>query len=372
MTPTIGSCLYSMEGHSLSMVALSPTNGSASPATLGGEENTLATPPDLRADRAVPPLDLFGLQRTLTPDFYATVTRQACTDRFAREHEDPMRTRILPRAVLHVAMACAVLLLAFAAPASAEDTGIVFNAPRPGTTIQAPTTCTGTSLPVEAVVYYGLIPPNIGVELATQPTLGANGTLASEYTIDGTSLPRGDADPRYFRGTLSGAWRCNPGTYYFQWQSSVGCGVNAKNPCTGPVESLTVTPAPVLPPPPPPPVVTPPPPPPPASVSPPPPAATIAPPSLSIASASSAIRPAIRKLTKHSPTSLRRLGCRRINTTTVTCVADWRDRLSVWEGTWTLRLTGTTTTTAFTGTRAKRSCLERHRIGDCRKAVKLP
>jgi hypothetical protein len=59
------------------------------------------------------------------------------------------------------------------------------------------------------------------IEVATQPTLGQDGTLAREFTVDHLSAFGGDADPTLYTARtdsygLTSSWHNTPGVYYWQ------------------------------------------------------------------------------------------------------------------------------------------------------------
>jgi hypothetical protein len=62
----------------------------------------------------------------------------------------------------------------------------------------------------------GGLSSNAKIEIATQPTLGQDGTLAEEFTVESVLLHQGDAFPDTFSGTAYDEWTTRPGRCYWQ------------------------------------------------------------------------------------------------------------------------------------------------------------
>lgn len=111
-------------------------------------------------------------------------------------------------------------LLFFAAQASAatKPFGVESISPADGATVapSSPLPVTLVSNQAAAAWSGPYYPGLMWVELATAPTLGQDGTLASEFTIGTSTLTRGDAFPSNFSGSILTYPVLTPGTYYWQ------------------------------------------------------------------------------------------------------------------------------------------------------------
>ena len=104
----------------------------------------------------------------------------------------------------------------------------------------------GASLP--QAIQYGFVVKTdqalempLGIEVATAPTLGQDGTLAQEYVVQSTYFAHGDAFPdTYTANTAPTAKPWAPGTYYWQASSQTVMRYGAK--WVTPVYRFVVTP----------------------------------------------------------------------------------------------------------------------------------
>jgi len=141
-----------------------------------------------------------------------------------------------------IAIACAVLAIPSAAQAQAPTDPLVFDsmAPADGATIAA-----GSAPTFQMTSNAGYT--SVWAEVATQPTLGQDGTLATDFTVQNVPLSRSDANPTAYSGAASSAprlWSSTPGVYYWQAYSMAG----RVDPNThqyikpvGPVQRIVVT-----------------------------------------------------------------------------------------------------------------------------------
>jgi hypothetical protein len=213
------------------------------------------------------------------------------------------------------------------------------------------------------------------IEVASQPTLGQDGTLAHEFTVDGyINLTRGDAFPDTYTGSSmgwSGSWSTRPGTYY--WQMSFTRVDTAPAPVyseintyTSPVYTLVIqAPAP---PPTTPPIMPP--------ITPP---STGSPPveDMSVSDARIAIRAAVERKTGRRAYSLKR-SCKFIGTARwdFKCKASWvsterlRGSSVFYAGTFHILDTQDGYFTwRFRGLKARQSCIARRGIKRCVRDV---
>ena len=210
------------------------------------------------------------------------------------------------------------------------------------------------------------------VEVATQPTLGQDGTLASEFTVPAAGyllMTRGDAFPDTYTATYSSYGLTNygltvPGTYY--WQASYSSVDQMPAPVysqynthTTPVYRFVIA-APTAPP------VTPP-------ATPPPPAPRV--PYMTLAEANSDVRIAIRHQISRTAYHLKR-SCKRSTDAAFDCNVSWgttarlKRSTVIYAGTLSLEDQGDGTFTyGFTGVRATESCLQRHSVKKCTRGV---
>jgi hypothetical protein len=115
--------------------------------------------------------------------------------------------------LLVVVLAAVVPLLApAAAHAAVKPLGIKSVSPQDGAVLVLPNQITFQVKTDQAMEPYGWI------EIATQPTLGQDGTLAQEFTVASVYATRGDAFPDTYTGSTDprASWQRTPGTYYFQ------------------------------------------------------------------------------------------------------------------------------------------------------------
>jgi len=126
----------------------------------------------------------------------------------------------MTRTTVLAATAAAVAVAAFAMPSIARadiPTPLAFDSmtPADGATLVQGSTPT---FEVSSSGRYSL-----WAEVATQPTLGQDGTLASDFTVDTVPLFESDAYPNQYEGTgRTGLadWSRRPGVYYFQVYST--------------------------------------------------------------------------------------------------------------------------------------------------------
>jgi hypothetical protein len=179
------------------------------------------------------------------------------------------------------------------------------------------------------------------VEVATQPTLGQDGTLAEEYKVESVGLQRGDALPNRYTGASYPlfAWPRTPGTYY--WMAYCFCLRGGGRPVTTPVYSFTIE----------------------------------APLTMPIAEARAHLRPAIRAETGRLAWRLSE-SCSSRTATMVRCKVGWRTTASVgrstvaYVGTLTIRAVDSATYSyEFSGKRAKASCVRKRGVRKCSRKV---
>jgi hypothetical protein len=201
----------------------------------------------------------------------------------------------------------------------------------------------------------------MSVEVATQPTLGQDGTLATEYTVDYPSALQGDAFPDTYTATAFGFWSQYPGTYYWQMHfnridyvpdpSGSPYPWPELNDYVSPVFKLVV-----------------------AAPAPPPRVPTAPRVTMSKAQALSYLRPALRKITRHSVFRLRR-ECDRVDSEAFNCVVKWWTsrrgiRGKYYTGEIDLRDVGTRIRYTFDGRKATAKCIKRRSIKRCLRPVR--
>jgi hypothetical protein len=199
------------------------------------------------------------------------------------------------------------------------------------------------------------------LQVNSQPTLGQDGTLASEFIIDLRYPSRGDAFPdTYTASTVPNTpWTQTPGTYYWQMyysQTTYPGGVAQHDTHTSPVYTLVVAAPPA---PPPPPVATP---------------RVVPPVAMTKAQALSYLRPVLRKMTRHSVFRLRR-QCDRVDSETFNCAVHWwtskrRARGTYYVGDIELTDAGARIRYKFSGRKATAKCIKRRSFKRCLRRVR--
>ena len=206
------------------------------------------------------------------------------------------------------------------------------------------------------------------VEVATQPTLGQDGTLAQEFTVPWgliVSMTRGDAFPDTYTGTAYLFGQASyAGTYY--WQMSYTRSESLPAPpyvqtstYTTPVYRLVIQP---------PPTTTP-----PTTTTPPP---TPTPnQSMTLAQANGYVPRIIRRETRHNAYNLKRT-CKRQASAAFDCSISWgttrrlRSNSVIYAGTLSLEDEGESIGYSFEGLRATESCIRRKSVKRCARSVR--
>jgi len=214
------------------------------------------------------------------------------------------------------------------------------------------------------------------VEIATQPTLGQDGTLAQEFTVPAAGyllMTRGDAFPDTYTAVFTGyaggygvpgSWSTQPGTYYWQASyTSVDIGpppayTVQTNTHTTPVYRLVIQA---------PPAPTPTPAPSGGGYGP----SPSPPPFMTLARANGYVRPVIRRAMHHNAYHLKR-KCKRLKSASFACSISWGTTLRlhrntmIYAGTLTLSDPGGQYINyTFSGVRARESCLQHHSVKKC-------
>ena len=249
-----------------------------------------------------------------------------------------------------LALVAACVLTAMPARADAQTLQIASATPANGAVI-APTT--SIAFTVESPAAAAEREAYLFVEVATQPTLGQDGTLGQEYTVETVGLQQGDAFPNRFTGSSSPypfAWPGALGTYY--WMAYCFCLSGGGRPLVSPIYTLTIGQ------------------PPPAPVQPP----TATDP-ISDAEAAGYVRAAIRRQFHRTAYALTG-RCRAVTLKTARCSVAWRDmRRSrrttfLYRGTLTFRtLDDATYTSGFSGKRARSACVKTRSYKRCARRV---
>jgi hypothetical protein len=209
-------------------------------------------------------------------------------------------------------------------------------------------------------------------EVASQPTIGADGSLADEFRV-GTAyvLTAGASTPTVYQGSVFGDFSSTPGTYY--WQASgrryyPECADGAFS-CTSvsPVYTLTVAAVP-------PPVAAPV----PVAVPTVVPAVLAAPPPtesersapLTRRDARLLIPELIREATGRGPADLRVSRCVQKSRYAVRCFGVWGGGPLVWGGDLTVTVSATNSISyRFSGVRARKSCLRAGSVDECARVA---
>jgi hypothetical protein len=195
---------------------------------------------------------------------------------------------------------------------------------------------------------------SLTLEVATQPTLGEDGTLAQEYTISTDVFTRGDAFPSRFTYSTPSyvSWPRTPGTYYWvAYCFCVGFGGYGGVLAVSPVHTFTI-----------------------AQPTPPADEAPLKP--ITGTEARSYIRPVIRRKLGRQAYGLS-AGCRAMSRRAAACEVRWRDtsrsRSTTFQYRGTLRFeTNLDGTYAyrFTGTRARYTCVKSRSHARCSRSVR--